>query len=242
MSKLKYLITGTGRSGTVFMARLLTSLGLPCGHESFFDWRGIRYAIKKFNGEIPPDLSHASTVKKVGDVWMAEEKWMDDPRSMVCESSYMAVPFLGEECLSGVPVIHVVRDPVKVAHSFCNHIDYFRSETATNSYEQFIYRHLPELTKPMSMFDRTALYIVRWNQMIEKHNPALFHRIEDGPEKVKEFLGLSGEGFSDSSVNTFKKWSSERFEIHKIDSKEIRQEFVDMGRRYGYKMTSIMLI
>ena len=38
--KLKYLVTGTGRSGTVYMARLLTSLGIPCSHEMIFDYRG----------------------------------------------------------------------------------------------------------------------------------------------------------------------------------------------------------
>ena len=34
--KLDFLVTGTGRCGTVYMAELLTSLGIPCGHESLF--------------------------------------------------------------------------------------------------------------------------------------------------------------------------------------------------------------
>ena len=33
---IEYLIIGTGRSGTGFMAHLLTNFGIRCGHESIF--------------------------------------------------------------------------------------------------------------------------------------------------------------------------------------------------------------
>jgi hypothetical protein len=36
MIKLDYLVAGTGRCGTVYMARLLTSLGINCLHEGVF--------------------------------------------------------------------------------------------------------------------------------------------------------------------------------------------------------------
>ena len=48
---LKYLVTGTGRCGTVYMARILTSIGIPCGHETIFDYRGTRGARKRLFGE-----------------------------------------------------------------------------------------------------------------------------------------------------------------------------------------------
>ena len=37
----KFVIIGTGRSGTTYIAELLTECGIPCGHETIFDYRGI---------------------------------------------------------------------------------------------------------------------------------------------------------------------------------------------------------
>jgi hypothetical protein len=31
---MRYLVVGTGRCGTVYMAKLLSSVGVPCGHEA----------------------------------------------------------------------------------------------------------------------------------------------------------------------------------------------------------------
>ena len=36
-SNLKYLIVGTGRSGTGYVSQLLTLNGVPCGHEDIFN-------------------------------------------------------------------------------------------------------------------------------------------------------------------------------------------------------------
>ncbi len=240
MLKLKYLITGTGRCGTVFMARFLTSLGLPCGHESFFDWRGVDCAVKRLKGDLSPELSHASKMSLKDGKWVPESEWID-LQTIVAESSYMAVPFLNHECLTDVPIIHVVRDPIKVVNSFCNHIDYFRSEEPNNSYEKFIYSYLPELKLKMSYFDRTALFVTQWNSIIEKHKVAFFYRVEDPVDKLMQFIDKSGETYSNSTINTYKKWVAEPFYLHKIESKEIRQNFIDMGRRYGYRMGNVLM-
>lgn len=37
---LKYLITGTGRCGTGYMAQVFKSAGVPCGHEAVFSYDG----------------------------------------------------------------------------------------------------------------------------------------------------------------------------------------------------------
>jgi hypothetical protein len=39
----RFVITGTGRCGTVFTARLLTNVGVPCGHEDVFTKKGVRH-------------------------------------------------------------------------------------------------------------------------------------------------------------------------------------------------------
>jgi len=41
---MKYLITGTGRCGTGYIAMVLRSAGVKCGHENVFGQHGIEYA------------------------------------------------------------------------------------------------------------------------------------------------------------------------------------------------------
>jgi hypothetical protein len=240
--KLSYLITGTGRSGTVFMARLLTSVGIPCGHESIFDWRGIRWAEKRLKGEEPLELSYASQTKWENGNWKHLGNWLGDTKSIVAESSYMAAPFLKEKLIEGVPVIHVLRHPVNVVQSFVNHIGYFFSNEATNSYEQFIYRHVPELKKEMPVYDRAALFWVRWNQMVENASPKFVYRVEDDTNNLLEFLGRKGEHFKDTTINSYKKENVEQFSVDKIKSNEIRSEFISFGKKYDYRILSEYLM
>ena len=232
MRHLKYLITGTGRCGTVYMARFLTSLGIHCGHESIFDWRGYRWAEMKLNGEkLPLECSFASSLSLIDGKWIPEPPWIDVDQ-IVAESSYMAVPFLGDPILKDVPVIHVVRNPMRVINSFCNYLGYFQSEKGSNSYEQFIYRHLPELQKPMTPYDRAALFYVLWNELVED-KASFFHRIEDDPDLLLGFLNKSGEYYNNTKINSQAK-SGKRFVREDIQSVEIGQRLLRKCRQYGY--------
>lgn len=222
------------------MARFLTSVGIPCGHESIFDWRGYKWAEKRLAEEEPLDISFVSKAKYDGKEWRDIDQWINLD-NIQAESSYMSAPFLGEEILEGVPVIHVVRNPIKVVNSFCNYIDYFKKGEGTNSYEQLIYRHIPELKEEMPQYDRACLYYVRWNQMIERHD-AFFYKIEDGPQLLLDFLGTSGDHFDDRNVNTLRKPCNKRFAANQIENKEIQDEFMEMGTRYGYNMSLKMMI
>lgn len=238
------MVVGTGRSGTVFMARLLTSIGIPCSHEMVFDYCGLNDAIRRLRGESHLELSWTSRSIYLQDRAVEIDPWLPDLNSIQAEASFMAVPFLGCEVLSDSKIIHVVRDPIKVVNSFCNYIDYFRLSEPTNAYENFIYSHIPELKKDMSRYDRAALYWIRWNQMIEKHNVDLFHRIEDDPFTVLQFVEKSGPYFQDKTINTYKARATtkDRFGIDRIKDRGIFLEFVEMGKRYGYPMRSEYLM
>lgn len=48
---IKYIITGTPRSGTGFMAKLFTSAGVPIGHEMFFGMPGHGYYPRNAQGD-----------------------------------------------------------------------------------------------------------------------------------------------------------------------------------------------
>ena len=235
---LKYLVVGTGRSGTVFMARLLTSLNIPCSHEMIFNYCGLECAIARIQGKEPLQLSWVSRATYDQGKWQENSPWLPDLNNVIAESSYMAAPYLKCEILKSTKIIHTVRNPIKVVNSYCNYIDFFKSSEANNSYEQFVYNNIPELKTEMPQHDRGALFWVRWNQMIENSQPHYFHRIEDGVEGVMKFLNVEGEHFNDTSVNTLKKPISEKFSILKIQSKIIKEEFVAMGRKYGYSMAS----
>jgi hypothetical protein len=219
------------------MARLFTSLGIPCGHESIFDFQGLEHATKIINGEANPSLSETSTTHWIDGQKMFEPNWLADLSKIQAESSYMAAPYLHDSILSRTKIIHVVRNPIKVVNSFCNYINYFKDSEPSTSFEEFIYDNIPELKKPMSQYERAALYYVRWNELIEKRKCDLFHKVENGTDAVMNFLQIiSDQPYSNTKVNTYKKWSNEQFYIHLIRSKEIRDAFVSIGHRYGYKM------
>ena len=58
---LRYLITGTGRCGTGYMAQVLRSAGIKCGHEDVFGLGGLEYA------------------RQVMGDWEAESSWLAAP-------------------------------------------------------------------------------------------------------------------------------------------------------------------
>jgi len=238
--KLKYLITGTGRCATVFMARFLTSLGLPCGHESIFDFRGLDHAISRLEGHNPVDLSYSSQNSFKDGVHKPEPKWID-PATIVAESSYMAAPFLRDEAFNDCKFIHIVRNPIKVVNSFCNFLHYFACDYPTNDYETFIFGQLPELRRSMSNYERAALYYVRWNEMIERlmPGPCLFHKAENNMDDVFEFLGISPcVAYNDREINSYRRPVSP-FILDDLPEGAIKKSFIDIGKRYGYKMNSL---
>lgn len=245
MKNLKYLVTGTGRCGTVYMARLLTSVGILCGHETIFDYCGLRGAQKRLSGEDPLRLSIASSLNY--DSEKNEHhliKWHPDIENIVADASYMSAPFLTDDILKDAKIIHVVRNPIHVINSFCNNIYYFRNIEniwkESQIYENFIYKFLPELKVEMPQYDRASLYYVRWNEMIERQNPDFFFRVEDEVTELLEFLGVP-EGvdyFKDTKTNVFgPSCNTDVFDsLMKIQNRNIRLDLAKMAKRYGYDM------
>ena len=86
---LELVVVGTGRCGTKFVAKFLTSAGLPCAHEAFFSWRGLRGLERR----------------------IAQHKF-------VAESSWLAVPFLNCDLLKDAVIVHLVRHPKPVMESW----------------------------------------------------------------------------------------------------------------------------
>lgn len=223
---LKYIVTGTGRCGSSYCAKLLTSLGIPCGHESIFDYNGLDVASKRIGGELPITLSEVS---------QKDGRWID-PTTIIAESSYCAAPFLNH---FSVPVIHITRHPLKVISSFLRDLKFFQSEVPSNEWETFIYSQVPELTKKMLPIKRACLYYLRWNQMIEQYKgPYYRHRVEDNISSLAQFLGceVSDNIFSNKTENTMKQRVKD-IGLADLPRNNISQEFIFMTTRYGYKFT-----
>lgn len=240
--KLEYLITGTGRCGTVYLARCLTQWGIPCGHEAIFTYEGLRGALRRLKGEVPISLSVASKMDWTPDNVTHHDDYVD-VRALKAESSYMAAIDLDAEVLENTKIVHVVRHPVKVIHSFVNHIDYFKDNDNPFAlvYEQFIYRNVPELKEKMPAYDKAALFYILWNELIEPYSN-FFYRVEDDISDLQSFLNVSGQPFEKKNVNTFKKPVDSYFDIMDVESEEIRDRLVVKGEQYGYDMTSKYLL
>jgi len=235
MKKLTYIITGTGRCGTVFMARLLTGLGIQCGHEAVFGLGNLADAEKKLRGEAP--IVNSEISNNDGEGWTLDDR-------LAADSSYLAAPFLNSYLLQDTPVIHTIRFPLHVINSFVFGFRYFTHAAPEslqswfcpgNAWQLFIYDHLPILRSDLTVFERAAMYYVKWNEMIEgqcQHRPYFRHRIEDGPAVVADYLGLKGDLYRNNLANV--KVSTKPYDF--VPEGEAKQLLRAMAARYGYEL------
>lgn len=226
MKQLKYVATGTGRSGSVFVAKLLTSVGVPCGHEAVFNRFGLdraRYLLSN------PCEIRTSLVS--GDSWLP-------PGEIEADSSYMAAPYLGSDLLMGAGVIHAVRHPIRVISSFVNALGYFRGPKYGTHYEKFIYTIIPDLYGEMTQAERACVFYVRWNEMIERAGGFRF-RVEDNSAALLDFLGVVPSKpdlmFKDRKANTMNN-KKPLIRLRDIPEGGVKNRFLAMGERYGYNM------
>jgi len=242
--KLKCVVVGTGRCGTVYTARFLTSVGMPCGHESVFDYRGLDFAIARLDGHLPIETSDCSLHSHVDGAHDPIPVWINN-KDIVAESSYLAAPFLSHSCLKDTKIIHQVRNPVNIINSFVNYLCYFEHRhpalwEPAKTYETFIYSHVPELYWDMSQIERCVLYYVRWNQLIEKQLEGrnyLRHKVEDPNDELFEYLDIPKQSdfFNDKESNTFRRQGVVRFHLGQLPTGGLKDEFLEMSNRYGYK-------
>lgn len=204
-TNLKFIITGTGRCGTVFAARFLTSLGVPCGHESIFDYRntGVKERILNPNKRF---ISECSTNDFIDGIRQLLPEWVV-PSETQAESSYMAAPYLNMQEIADVPLIHVYRNPIKVVSSFIFTLNYFSNTTPADPWEVKIYETLPALYDIDTQIERACYYYCKWNDLIENYSnsrPYLKINIENiNSDVFFDFVGLKPTGplFDNKKVN-----------------------------------------
>ncbi len=254
VGQLRYIVVGTGRCGTVFIAKLLSSIGIPCTHEAIFLYDGMDAALRRLNNQEPLEISEVAKLASQYD----EDKgigWFKSPNdaaNIMAESSYMAAPFLDHPCFENVGIIHVVREPMKVINSFVEGFGYFSEEPALEhrKYHEFIYNFLPELRdKSLTPIDRAALYWCNWNQMIErlaKGRKYVCIQVEETPpKKLLAFVNkdaVRGQTYIEKlapwqEVDKIKcnmKWGllNVYSALKQIPSIDIRKKVANLYRRY----------
>ena len=239
-------MVGTGRCGTVFFAKLLTSLGIPCGHETFFQCDGMEYNLARLeNSPDMPSLGVSATARRASE----NEVWFGKDRKLQADASYMAAPFLDQPYLDKTSIIHVVRNPIKVINSFIG-FGYFKPGIHTTvettngwvysegDYHRFIYENVPELySEGLTQIDKAALYYVRWNELIEKKSARLrylFQRSEDDYKELFDFLGVSGEGAYSNKLANAGGAADTITCLDDIPNQDCREQLAEIGSRYGY--------
>jgi hypothetical protein len=228
--KLKFIVTGTGRCGTVYMARVLTKMGVPCGHECIFNNERPDVIMKRFLGQQRPKMSDCS--ENFG--------WVD-LRQVVADSSYMAAFYLVQPLVCEVPVIHVVRHPLAVISSFVKDLKYFCGEEDNfynkKGWEEWICHRISELRVIETPIEKACYFYTEWNQRIEDCKaPYIRHRIEDEfSDELFAFLEIPPQKntFRNKRINTMKK-REEDFTLGDIPEGEIKQNFSNMMEKYGY--------
>lgn len=224
--ELKYLVVGTGRCGTVFTARLLTKLGINCGHEAIFDWRGLNHALNVINNKIPIETSICS-----------QGEWFNS--EVVAESSYMAIPYLENKILKNTKIIHITRDPLCVISSFSKDIKFFERIDELKKYENFIYKNLPELKNKKTPLEKVCFYCIEWNRLIEKRckdKKYIRIKVEDLPnKKLFDFLEIPSQNcVLENNINSWKKREKD-YELHEIPE-SIRDSLIELMKNYDYEV------
>lgn len=171
MTTLDYIVTGTGRNGTGYMSRVLTTAGLDCSHEGIFK----------------PD-GYANVATRI------------DGSGIRADSSWLATPFLGSGALADAFVVHLVRHPRDTIESLVR-IGLFddKPPTIKNDYATFIKQHCPSAFKYDTAVERATEFFITWTKMIDSHllnhrGGSLVARVEDDPKHLLDALGLDYAG------------------------------------------------
>jgi hypothetical protein len=139
---IEFVITGTGRSGTMWAAQALTAAGLPCAHEF--------------------------TCSSWMDDYSDDQIWRTSPPGLLGESSWQAAPFVEEMQAAGVRVVHLVRHPMEVASSLVANEMLLPVHGGPLPWHRFIEAHIGDHIFRLHPHDRALRFWTEWNMQIKQ--------------------------------------------------------------------------
>lgn len=186
----KFVVTGCSRSGTKYMAKLLSEIGHKCSHERIFNF----YRFRTLTGQ--------------------QENFFKDFTELQGDSSSDAVLFFNELPF-GTIILHQVRHPISVIRSLMG-IRFFADPYQPSIYLspdhkeelQFMEKYIcPMVFKDTNELARCMRYWVAWNQMAQlaEYSDGLQYfryRVEDLPlELFRKIVTLIGGNCGDDVLN-----------------------------------------
>lgn len=232
-TKLKFIVTGTGRCGTLYLSKLLSFCNVFCGHETIFDYSSWNIILQRLFNQKQLTLSKIAK-NTYGDYL--------ENKPIEADSSYMAMPYLHLNIFKDCKFIHLVRHPENVINSFCHNLNYFYDEPNQNinefnkKYLNFIYRHVPDIKKYKNPYERAACFYLYWNNQIEekiKNKNKILIKIEEINNKsFEEFINIKiPEDFNKILVD---KNTEKKFRLKDIRNKKLKSEIINFCQKYDY--------
>lgn len=138
---MRFIVTGTPRSGTKYAAKLLTALGVPCTHEE----------------TLRPMAEVVDCLRWYRDTDSGESSWM----------AWTLLPLFPES----VPVLHTIRDPWLVVDSLTNRnkilwADHLREHKPYQSIRDTIRHYCPAVWEWDAVVNRAAQFVLDWHDAI----------------------------------------------------------------------------
>jgi hypothetical protein len=164
--RIRFVITGSGRSGTQYISRVLTLMGARVGHET---WFGPRPGILDHNW-MKRSLAHEIKAR------LAVERNRRRAR-LDGDVSWLAVPRLHQ--FRGIVLLQT-RDPIRVVSSLVSRREFSRAATMDNPYLRFIRYHFDVTGDDIR--DSMRWYVL-WNARAERRAD-MAYRLEDLDETL----------------------------------------------------------
>lgn len=205
------LVTGTGRCGTGYMSKVLTSVGVKCTHERVFTLEGWQYALEHLKA------------RRRNPHW----GWQAD-------SSWLAAPFLQKPELHCLTVVHLVRHPKKVIES--NLRLHFFTHPHYGPYFRWMAKFIPKIDDFDTSQDKVVYWYLKLNQISEARAD-LFHRVENDPVMLLNKLGIDWhdkEIYDNTEYNSRPGYGPVEFDIDAIRP-ELKDRLLAMTEQYGYE-------
>ncbi|MDM4722757.1 hypothetical protein QTQ03_25325 [Micromonospora sp. WMMA1363] len=159
---MRFVVTGSGRCGTTYLSRLLTVAGIPCGHESVFDFRT------------------EDTIAATGG---------PDWRHYQADSSWQAVPLLER---FPHPTVLVVRHPLRVVNSLLGLGFFDDVVGAANPVHATLRGFAPEVYEQASEQDAALYTWLALNRGALRHAELLFRVERFGVAQFTRLLRWAG--------------------------------------------------
>lgn len=209
---INFVITGTGRSGTMWASKALTAAGLPCAHE---------HSCSSWNDDYSDD-----------------QVWRDAPH--IGESSWQAAPFVGEMRAAGVRVVHLVRDPIEVASSMVTNEMLDPVPTPAGGlwellpWHQFLTTYIGDRIWRLHPHDRALQFWTDWNKLIEQPDLRWLQPVLD--RNVVDLGRLLGRIVDTTEIETVPTDTNRWSQVKRLQRRDFTQvvydEAMDLWRSY----------